>query len=273
MLVSEPMTQPPHDAMSRHAPRRTELRGAHQPRWSCAPELFPWDYGLMPLDPARPDDLAALVEELVVTTYFTLERRYVISPTRPEAYALMDRAGIPTAGHGRVRDVPDGWDRVVVYTSEYGGHVGMDKELLPLHEARRAYPDAFCSQFLTPELPPQPLHSALPPEVRGVSQRDFVAGDYLMQAWMASPDWRSNAGGGTQVAWVGGVQPRRAVFREDTDLLLGPLFAIDYVWHGGQRYAIDFNACPGMTGAPHEGLPGASVAGAVQAWSAWQRLL
>ncbi|MFC6591216.1 hypothetical protein ACFP81_03675 [Deinococcus lacus] len=48
--------------------------------------------------------------------------------------------------------------------------------------------------------------------------------------------------------------------------LCGPLYAIDYVVSGGARYALDFNTCPGATGAV---LPAPSIAEALKEWWGW----
>ncbi|GGR80374.1 hypothetical protein [Deinococcus sedimenti] len=86
---------------------------------------------------------------------------------------------------------------------------------------------------------------------------------------MISRDWRSNVGP-TDATWTDLTgRPTTGPYGQATDLLLGPLYAIDFVISGGVRWAVDFNTSPGATDAPVYQLPGGSIMGAVQNWRGW----
>lgn len=247
------------DAITIHAPHRETVRAAWIPLWSTDPRL-PWDLGLARRgESANPQGWA---EALVTAHFLSLEYRYTVTPTRSEALTLMRDLGFPVAPFGRVRDAPPSWGRVVVYTSEYGGHVGQDKLLLPLAEACREWPEALCTRYL----PPDPLPAQ--PEARGRSVRLLLAGDVALTCQMISREWRSNVEA-VQVGWS--PVPLHQGSRLPTRLqhALGPLWAVDFVPHGGRLFAVDFNTSPGFTDGPTHLLPGGSFAGALAAWSGW----
>jgi|GEM_PF-2397805 len=140
-----------------------------------------------------PPSSADLIREEV---FDFVQRRYTYSatkgPTRQQAFERMARMGF--------RVVPWGWvsleefDRlnleleqlVVVYTSEYGGRVGADKERMSASQALMRYPGHLFSVYL---------------ETHATSFRVLRAGYRTVFVRMRSSDeWRSNWGGRLEFA-------------------------------------------------------------------------
>lgn len=265
-LTSQQTPAEGNDAMEKYAPQRAELRARWSPHSHAShPELLPWDLGLdWPLQEGESESERSdrLGEEAAMHQYGRLDTRYSVSPTRAEAFELMTLMGLDVIPHATVEAAPDDWDEVIVYTSVYGGHVGQDKVRLPLTQARAEWPGALCSRYLAADVASDGHAASV-----SMSERDFVAGDFLMRARLYGSEWRSNVGS-LSISWEA-AEPRSRDLRY-SNALLGPLFAIDFIWHGGVRYAVDFNICPGATGADMSGLPGGSVMGALQAWSGWK---
>ena len=114
------------DAITVHAPERQSLRDAHRIRMPSRNPLLPRDLFLH----AAERTPGTWAEETVVNHYLRLGKRYAITPTREEAFLLMALAGFPVIPHARIGDghfQNPVFDEVVVYTSEYGGHVEQDK--------------------------------------------------------------------------------------------------------------------------------------------------
>ncbi|GGK92296.1 hypothetical protein [Deinococcus radiotolerans] len=252
------------DALARFAPDRAARRALWHPYSRAArPDLLPWDLGLDWSVPA-PERGEVLGEALCTQHLTRVDLRFTVAPTRAQALSLMAQLGLTVAPWARTADVPADWDEVVVYLSEYGGHVGQDKVRLPAAQARREHPGRLCTRFLPPDLPP-----GAPEGVTGASERDLVAGDHVLHLRLLSRDWRSNVAV-TDAHWSAvTARPDTGPYGREHDALLGPLFAIDFVISGGVRWAVDFNTSPGATGAPVHELPGRSITGAVQGWRGW----
>lgn len=263
--------QPPdftqRDALARYAPQREQRRAGWAPYSRAArPELLPWDLGLdwSVIPAARAEQLG----ELLCLRHLTrVDLRFTIAPTRQQALTLMQLMGLTVAPSCRAAEIPLDWSEVVVYLSEYGGHVGQDKVRMSAVQARKEHPACLCTRFLPPDRP-----ADAPAGVQGVSERDLVCGNAVLHLRLLSRDWRSNVQ--TTTAVWGEVTPRLETgpYGLATDALLGPLFAIDYVQSQGVRWAVDFNTSPGATDAPVHLLPGGTLMGAVQAWRGWNTL-
>ena len=271
------------DTMGAYAPERKQLKEAWDPHSKALrPDLFPWDLGLdwreeksgaeEPMENADATLGERLGEQLVASRYVRLDLRYTATPTRREAFEIMELMGLDVIPWGRVSEVPE-WDEVVVYTNEYGGHVGQDKLKMTLTQAREQYPNALCSRYLKPD-----LGSGASAEAISMNERELVTGDWIsrMQIY-GSLDWRSNVGNETGEIQIKASAPTP---REECSVhgrfsvqqLTGPLYAIDFIWHQGVRYAIDFNISPGAPNEVIERLPGPSISAATQQWSNWTRI-
>lgn len=218
------------DLIARFAPERAALRERHRRRVPERDPLNPWDLYLH--DCGRTPD--AWADAFMAAHYFQRSPRFVMTPNRAEAFALMERAGFPVVAHARVGSATfqaGAFDEVVVYTSDYGGHVGMDKVRCTRREAERDWPGALCSAFLA--------------SGAGVSYRLLKIGTVTLTIRMTSAgDWRSNVGAG-RAEWH--PEPLRADLGHATETLLGPLWAVDFVaGTGGDLWAVDFNTTPGV---------------------------
>lgn len=252
------------DATSRFAPERDARRALWQSHSRASrPDLLPWDLGLDWSVPLA--ERALVLGETLCAQHFTrVDLRFTVAPTRLQALHLMELMGLCVAPHALTDDIPPDWWEVVVYLSEFGGHVGQDKIRLPAAQARAEHPGRLCTRYL----PPDPLPDA-PTGVMGVSDRDLVAGDHVLHLRLLSRDWRSNVAV-TDARWSNTTpRPATGPYGQSHDALLGPLFAIDFVTSGGVRWAVDFNTSPGATGAPVHQLPGGTIMGAVQHWRGW----
>ncbi|WP_155299535.1 hypothetical protein [Deinococcus kurensis] len=253
------------DAIARFAPEREARRALWCPHSRAArPDLLPWDLGL---DwSVTPAERAGVLGETLCAQHLTrVDLRFTVAPTRLQALHLMALMGLTVAPHAFTDDIPADWQEVVVYLSEYGGHVGQDKVRLPSGQARATHPGRLCTRYLPPDPPPN-----APSGVTGVSDRDLVAGDDVLHLQLLSRDWRSNVNV-TDARWSDTTpRPTTGPYGCAHDALLGPLFAIDFVKSGGVRWAVDFNTSPGATGAPVHRLPGGTIMGAVQQWRGWR---
>lgn len=218
------------DLLTLYAPDRAALRERHQRRVPQRDPLNPWDIYLYDTE-RTPQGWA---DTLMSAHYFHLPPRFVMTPTREEAFMLMQKAGFPVVPYARVGspgfDAPD-FDEVVVYTSDYGGHVGREKERCTRAEAQRNWPGALCCAFIAAGA--------------GVSFRLLKVGTVVLSIRMASAgDWRSNVGDG-RAEWH--PEPQRVDLGEGTETLLGPLWAVDFVAdESGHLWAVDFNTTPGV---------------------------
>ena len=220
------------DAITTHAPERQPLRDAHRTRVPSRNPLLPWDLFLYGAE-RTPE---AWAEATLTAHYFRMGHRYAITPTRAEAFELMALTGFPVIPHARVGDERfqnPVFDEVVVYTSDYGGHVGMDKQRCSRAQALTDWPGALCSAFVG-------AHA-------GLSFRLLKVGTVSLCIRMNSDgDWRSNVGAG-HAEWH--PEPIRADLGDTLETLLGPLWAVDFVQDSsGALWAVDFNTTPGVTG-------------------------
>jgi len=218
------------DLLEQLAPDRAALRRAHLSRVPQRDPLHPWDLYLH----ASERTPVAWAETLMAAHYFSVESRFVMTPTRAEAFALMEKAGFPVVPHAHVGDETfqnPAFDQVVVYTSAYGGHVGLDKLCLHRVQALEDWPGALCSAFVV--------------AAAGVSYRLLKVGTAVLTLRMTSErDWRSNVGAG-QADWH--PEPVRADLGQHLERLLGPLWAVDFVAdEHGTLWAVDFNTTPGI---------------------------
>ena len=218
------------DLILKYAPERAELRERHRCRVPVRDPLNPWDIYLH--DTERSPE--AWADTFMSAHYFQLPPRFVMTPNREEAFALMQKAGFPVVPNARVGSAAfqaPAFNEVVVYTSDYGGHVGMDKQRCTREDAERDWPGALCSAFIAAGA--------------GVSYRLLKVGTVAVFIRMASAgDWRSNVGAG-QSEWH--PEPLSVDLGEATETLLGPLWAVDFVADGaGDLWAVDFNTTPGV---------------------------
>ncbi len=170
-----------------------------------------------------------------------VQRRYSFSaskgPTREQALKRMARMGFCVVPWGRVS--LEGFEalgldleqRVVVYTSEYGGHVGADKERMSAAQALEQHPGRLFSRYL---------------ETHATSFRLLRAGyRTILVRTRSSDEWRSNWGGRLEFAHLQG--PTGFLRGVDDSLeLREPLWAVDLLPFEGQLYAVDYNICPGL---------------------------
>ena len=218
------------DLIATYAPERAALRERHRRRVPVRDPLNLWDIYLH--DAERTPD--AWADAFMSAHYFQLSPRFVMTPNREEAFALMHKAGFPVVPNARVGSpafqAPD-FAEVVVYTSDYGGHVGLDKQRCTRDEAERDWPGALCSAFIAAGA--------------GTSYRLLKVGTVVIFIEMRSAgDWRSNVGAG-QAQWH--PEPLWADLGQATETLLGPLWAVDFVADAaGQLWAVDFNTTPGV---------------------------
>jgi hypothetical protein len=159
---------------------------------------------------------------------------------RREDHALLVVAGFRLPARGTpvevCRQLPN-VTHVVVYTDPYA-HTGEGKLLLPVEQAGRDHPDAYCTAFVGDPMAP------------GSSVRLLMVGDIpIWLTYSSRDDWRSNAGEDVIIEELLQLPVRKALL-EELALSLGyPLVAIDFV-EGLDRnlYAIDLNTAPGMKG-------------------------
>jgi hypothetical protein len=218
------------DLIATYAPERAALRELHHRRVPERSLLNPWDIYLH--DCERTPE--AWADAFMSAHYFQLPPRFVMTPNREEAFALMELAGFPVVPNTRVGSSAfqeAAFDEVVVYTSDYGGHVGMDKLRCTRAEAERDWPGALCSAFIAAGA--------------GVSYRLLKVGNVAVLIRMVSEgDWHSNVGA-SQAEWH--PEPLNVDLGEAVETLLGPLWAVDFVadeW--GELWAVDFNTTPGV---------------------------
>jgi hypothetical protein len=218
------------DLITTYAPERAALRERHRRRVPERHPLNPWDLYLH--DAERTPE--AWADAFVAAHYLQLSPRFVMTPNREEAFALMGQAGFPVVPHARVGSLAfrgAAFAEVVVYTSDYGGHVGLDKQRCSRVVAQRDWTGALCSAFVGAG--------------DGVSYRLLKVGTAALFIRMVSTsDWRSNVGAG-QATWH--PEPIQVDLGEQIELLLGPLWAVDFVADAaGQLWAVDFNTTPGV---------------------------
>jgi hypothetical protein len=218
------------DMLTLYAPERATLRARHQQRVPTRNMLNPWDLYLHDVERSP----AAWADALVAAHYFRRSPRFVTTPNREEAFALMTLAGFPVVPSARVGSAAfqsPAFDEVVVYTSEYGGHVGLDKERCSRTVALTDWPGALCSAFVGAGA--------------GTSYRLLKIGTVALLIRVTSAgDWRSNVGAG-QAVWH--PEPVVCDLGDQLETLLGPLWAVDFVADAdGQLWAVDFNTTPGV---------------------------
>lgn len=115
--------------------------------------------------------------------------------------------------------------RVVVYTDEYA-HRGAGKVLVSASEAVAKYPDHYCSQYI----PTRPDGGSASERVLSIGQTNF-------RIEFASDEWRSNCGDSSFAI-------THRFVATPVFLVNSPIFAIDYIRHGNEFIAIDFNESP-----------------------------
>lgn len=249
----QPVDWNKNDAMERHAPQRLERKAIWQPHSRASrPDLLPWDLGLdwsLPVHERGPE-----LRRLHLLPHVD----YTISPTRAEAFTIMEMMGYQVIPHCLCRDIPEGWEAVVIYLTPYGGHGGEGKIKLKSEMARKNYPDKLCSKLVRPDIEGS---------FAGLSswhERELVTGDWTMRCRLGSNDWRSNHQA-EKLMWTE-ASKRSETMHAQTHQLCGPHYGVDLVLSGGEWYAIDFNLNPGSSEAPTWRLPGRSIEGAIDAW-------
>lgn len=123
---------------------------------------------------------------------------------------------------------------VVVYLDPKA-HQGDGKEKLLLEDALRKHPNSLCTLYLSDE--------------PSVSYRLVGVGEVGPRVWLkyssSNHHWKSNVGEVEieRIAWSGAKKPDHGHIPNVVSHV-APLFAIDFVAHGGNMYAIDFNHSP-----------------------------
>lgn len=145
--------------------------------------------------------------------------------SRPAMLMFLAHSGMNPPKHGRVRDLAQEVDRLVVYLDERA-HRGEGKLLLPAKQALDEHPDCYASEYI--EGPPE-------------SVRLLQVG---MMRWMlfykSNDTWRSNVGEEVSIK----IESEHVGYHSS---IMAPLFAIDFVaGKDGLLYGIDFNIAPGL---------------------------
>lgn len=186
-------------------------------------------------------------------------RKTTTGPNRFEMFKLLNMVGFPTPKYGIVSEIRkelidkfdggeeqfnemkyDEFVEVVVYT-DIRAHAGDGKVKTTLKEANEKYPECLAAQFI-----PTPGNSS---SYKSRSERLLVVGDRICyMEFLSSDDWRSNCG---EVTMNKTYMP---VFGNGISGIKIPLYAIDFVVNGKERFAVDFNTAPGIKGTPAEDM-------------------
>ena len=120
---------------------------------------------------------------------------------------------------------------LVVYTDERA-HCGAGKVLWRPGEPTAWFGSTFCSEFVGPPGPP------------AASFRWLLVGSYAFHlVYRSDSSWMSNVDGtyDARPSWS-----ENGTTDRGKDLLIYPMYAVDYIAFGDEDYAVDLNVCPGV---------------------------